>query len=278
MSVMTDKANIYMNNPLNVCVLGGGSFGTALASIASANGYPTRIWMRNEQRVAEINEQHVNSQYLPGVNLHPALVATSSLAVALQDADVIFVSVPSKSFLEVMTEAKIHSRPDQCWVSTTKGIEESGFALMSDILRREVPDSAIGVLSGPNLAKEVAKKALAATVIASREAGLREKVQQVLGCSHFRVYANTDMYGVELGGALKNIYAIISGMAASLELGENTRAMLITRSLAEMSRFAVNLGANPMTFIGLAGVGDLIATCSSPLSRNYRVGFALAQG
>jgi glycerol-3-phosphate dehydrogenase (NAD(P)+) len=217
---MTDKANIYMNNPLNVCVLGGGSFGTALASIASANGYPTRIWMRNEQRVAEINEQHVNSQYLPGVNLHPALVATSSLAVALQDADVIFVSVPSKSFLEVMTEAKIHSRPDQCWVSTTKGIEESGFALMSDILRREVPDSAIGVLSGPNLAKEVAKKALAATVIASREAGLREKVQQVLGCSHFRVYANTDMYGVELGGALKNIYAIISGMAASLELGE----------------------------------------------------------
>lgn len=267
-----------MNKSLNVCVLGGGSFGTALANISATNGYPTRMWMRNTDRVDEINTRHTNQQYLPDTVLHPDLTATDRLGDALQGADVILVSVPSKSFAAVMAEASTFAVPGQCWVSTTKGIEEKGFSLMSDILAREVPEARIGVLSGPNLAKEVAQKALTATVIASRDAGLRDRVQNVLSCGYFRVYASTDMYGVELGGALKNIYAIISGMAAALNLGENTRAMLITRSLAEMSRFAVNLGANPMTFIGLAGVGDLVATCSSPLSRNYRVGYALAQG
>lgn len=267
-----------MNESLKVGVLGGGSFGTVLANIAASNGFPTTLWMRNTQRVESINRFHENQQYLPGVSLDPALVATDDLGATVTGSDILFVSIPSKSVVAVLHEAREFSRPEQMWISTTKGIEETRFALMSDILQRELPEARVGVLSGPNLAKELAQKSLTATVIASRDIQLREQVQQVLSCSYFRVYANTDMYGVELGGALKNIYAIISGMASALALGENTRAMLMTRSLAEMSRFAVNLGANPMTFMGLAGVGDLIVTCSSPLSRNYRVGFALAQG
>ena len=149
---------------------------------------------------------------------------------------------------------------------------------MSDVLRSVFPDNPIGVMGGPNLAKEIAKGELAATVIASEVSELRQSVQAALGCGNFRVYASADVYGVELGGALKNIYAIIAGIVAARGMGENTIAMLLTRSLAEMGRFAQVQGANPMTFLGLSGVGDLIATCSSPLSRNYRVGFALGEG
>jgi glycerol-3-phosphate dehydrogenase (NAD(P)+) len=149
---------------------------------------------------------------------------------------------------------------------------------MSQILEDVAPKARIGVLSGPNLAKEVADHALTATVVASEDAELCQRVQQALHGKTFRVYASADRFGVELGGALKNVYAIIAGMAAALGMGENTKSMLITRALAEMTRFAVKLGANPMTFLGLAGVGDLIVTCSSPKSRNYQVGFALGEG
>ncbi|WP_020408170.1 NAD(P)H-dependent glycerol-3-phosphate dehydrogenase [Hahella ganghwensis] len=263
---------------MKITVLGGGSFGTAIANIASGNNCETILWLRDEARANEINQEHVNRKYLPDTQLHQALVATTDMSEAISDADLIFVSVPSKSFRKVVQEAKKYQKPGQYWISTTKGIEESGFSLMSEILTSELEGREVGVLSGPNLAKEVAKGCLTATVIASTCEDLRTKVQEVLSSASFRVYANTDMYGVELGGALKNIYAIISGMAAALELGENTKSMLITRSLAEMSRFAVELGANPMTFLGLAGVGDLIVTCTSPLSRNYRVGYALGKG
>jgi glycerol-3-phosphate dehydrogenase (NAD(P)+) len=149
---------------------------------------------------------------------------------------------------------------------------------MSQILRDELPEAHVGVLSGPNLAKEVAQHQLTATVIASDDEALRTEVQAALHQSYFRVYASSDTYGVELGGTLKNIYAIAAGLSSALGMGENTKSMLLTRSLAEMSRFAVSMGANPMTFLGLAGVGDLIVTCMSPLSRNYRVGFALGNG
>ena len=149
---------------------------------------------------------------------------------------------------------------------------------MSQVLELFFPDNLVGVISGPNLAKEVAAKQLTGTVIASDNEGLRQQVQDILQCYFFRVYASNDRYGTELGGALKNIYAIAAGLSASMGMGENTRSMLLTRSLAEMSRLAVHMGANPMTFLGLAGVGDLIVTCMSPLSRNYRVGHALGQG
>lgn len=263
---------------LRVAVLGGGSFGTVLANMAAENGHATTLWLRDAAQLAEMNATRENSRYLPGFRLCDALSFSNELGAAVTDADVVFVSIPSKAFRSVVQAARPFVRPEQMLVSTTKGIERDSFTLMSEILREESGSRRIGVLSGPNLAKEIAARMLSGTVIASTQPDVRERVHQVLACRYFRVFANTDVYGVELGGALKNIYAIAAGMAAALKLGENSRSMLLTRALAEMSRFAVQMGANPLTFIGLAGVGDLIATCSSPLSRNYQVGFALGSG
>jgi glycerol-3-phosphate dehydrogenase (NAD(P)+) len=265
-------------NAVNVTVLGGGSFGTSIANILADNGHNVSLWMRNQNTVRDIAEKHENTQYLPGKKLNSSINPTTNLQSAVLPAEVIFVAIPSKAFKKVVTEASQWLTEHQILVSTTKGIEEDGFKLMSQILESCTPCKKIGVLSGPNLAKEIAERTLTGSVIASEHEEVRERVQAVLSCSYFRVYANSDMFGVELGGALKNIYAIASGMAAALGMGENTKSMLITRSLAEMSRFAARLGANPMTFLGLAGVGDLFVTCTSPLSRNYQVGFSLAQG
>ena len=259
-------------------VIGGGSFGTVVANILADNHIHTVQWMRNDDVARSINEQHSNPQYLPDVSLNPALTATTDLLDAIRGAEVIFVSVPSKSVREVVSSFAAELTPKQALVSTTKGIEPDGFLLMSQVLAEICPDNPVGVLSGPNLAKEIAKRELAATVIASENSDLRRNIQEALSCPYFRVYASNDLYGVELSGALKNIYAIVSGFVAALGMGENTRSMIITRSLAEMSRFAVALGANPLTFLGLAGVGDLVVTCTSPLSRNYRVGYAIGQG
>lgn len=261
-----------------IAVLGGGSFGTAIANIAAEAGVKAYLWMRSEATVEEIKATRENTKYLPGLMLHENLIPTSSLVEAIQSAEIIFFAIPSKSFRTVVESAKEYIRPEQFIVSTTKGIEPGTLNLMSDILHTELPDCPYGVMGGPNLAKEIAKHELTATVIASEHSGLRNSVQDILSCAYFRVYANADVYGVELGGALKNIYAIMAGIVAAKGLGENTVAMLLTRSLAEMGRFAQHQGANPLTFLGLAGVGDLIATCSSPLSRNYRVGFAFGSG
>ncbi len=270
-----------MNNELNsnkATVMGGGSFGTAIANILAENGFQVCQWMRNEQTISDMNTLHENKKYLPGVALHAGIEATSNLESAIADSSVIFYAIPSQSFREIVERTQGSVSKDQILISTTKGIEPQGFNLMSDVLRQVFPTNPVGVISGPNLAKEIANRQLAASVIASKDKRVRDFVQKSLSCSFFRIYVNADMYGVELGGALKNIYAIITGMAAALGYGENTKAMLITRSLAEMSRFAVSQGANPMTFLGLAGVGDLVATCVSPLSRNYRVGFAVGKG
>jgi glycerol-3-phosphate dehydrogenase (NAD(P)+) len=189
----------------------------------------------------------------------------------------IFVALPSSALRSVLAPHAELLR-GKGLVSLTKGIEAQSFKLMSQILEEIAPDARIGVLSGPNLAREIAEHALTATVVASEDEQLCQQVQDVLHGRTFRVYASADRFGVELGGALKNVYAIIAGMAVALGMGENTKSMLITRALAEMTRFAVSQGANPMTFLGLAGVGDLIVTCSSPKSRNYQVGHALGQG
>ena len=264
--------------PLKVAVLGGGSFGTVIANLAAGNGHSTTLWLRDPQQLADMREHRENTRYLPGFPLCPELQVSDDLLATVSSADLIFVSIPSKAFRSVLKAARPAFREDQMLVSTTKGIEKDTFALMSEILREESGLSRIGVISGPNLAKEIMAKQIAGTVVASPDEGLRDSVHAVLSCPYFRVFSNTDIYGVELSGALKNIYAVASGMAAAHKLGENSRAMLLTRSLAEMSRFAVHLGANPLTFLGLAGVGDLIATCSSSLSRNYQVGFAIGQG
>lgn len=267
-----------MSEVTKVAVLGGGSFGTIIANMVAENGFQVSHWMRDQQRVDEIIATRENSRYLPGYKLAESLVPTSDMQRALDGAQLVIVSIPSHSFRKVVKQASEWLQPSQMLISTTKGIEADTFSLMSEILRDELPQGRIGVLSGPNLAKEVAQRQLTATVIASEDAELREHAQKVLHSAYFRVYASSDTYGVELGGTLKNIYAIAAGLSAAMGMGENTKSMLMTRSLAEMSRFAVCMGANPMTFIGLAGVGDLIVTCMSPLSRNYRVGYALGEG
>lgn len=267
-----------MTQKVSVAVLGGGSFGTAIANIIAANHTPTYLWVRDEVVAAECQATRVNSRYLPDVTLAGELLITADLAQAVGASDLIFVSIPSHSFRTVTQQMRPHLRPNAIVISTAKGIEPEGFTLMSQILEQELPKHRIGVLSGPNFAKEIVQQRQTGTVIASEDESVIRCVQDTLRSETFRVYGNRDRYGVELGGALKNIYAIICGMAAALGAGQNTQAMLLTRSLAEMGRFANTLGADPMTFLGLAGVGDLILTCTSNLSRNYRVGFALGQG
>jgi glycerol-3-phosphate dehydrogenase (NAD(P)+) len=261
-----------------VAVLGGGSFGTAIANIVAAGAHHTFLWMRDQDNAARCQAQRENDRYLPGVPLTEGLEVTADLARAVANSDLLFVSIPSHSFRAVTRQLRAHLKPEAVVVSTAKGIEPEGFTLMSEILRQELPEHEVGVLSGPNFAKEIVAKQHTASVIASESERVCQLVQAVLRSETFRVYANPDRGGVELGGALKNIYAIICGMAAARGAGKNTQAMLLTRSLAEMGRFATEMGANPMTFLGLAGVGDLILTCTSDLSRNYRVGYQLGQG
>ena len=267
-----------MLNIKKICVIGGGSFGTAIANIAATRNTEVVLWMRSEKQCEAILNTRMNERYLPGYVLHECLTPSTDLASACKDADLIFVAVPSKAFRVVMQEAIQYISKGVPLISLTKGIEHGSFKLMSQILQEIAPGHDVGVLSGPNLAKEIAQNQLSATVIASYNPMLRKAIQSILDTPLFSVYGNPDTFGVELAGALKNIYAIVSGMAVSLGMGENTRAMIITRSLAEMSRFAQGMGANPLTFIGLAGVGDLIVTCSSALSRNYKVGYEIGRG
>ena len=261
-----------------ISVLGGGSFGTVLANIVAGNGYRVNFWMRNSDLVEQVNLQRENPQYLPGYKLHDGVHATDDIEAAVAGSRLVFVAVPSAYFRTVVKKMKPAVAPDTILISTTKGIEAGSFLLMSQVLREELPGALTGVLSGPNLAGEIAKKSLTGSVVASAHESVRERVRDILKSDYFRVYTNDDMFGVELGGSLKNIYAIIAGLASAMGMGQNTNSMLITRSLTEMARFGRELGADPMTFLGLAGVGDLIVTCSSSLSRNFRVGFALGEG
>ena len=263
---------------MQVAIVGAGSFGTAIANIVAQNGFPTFLWMRDRRQLADIRRHGENRRYLKGRALAGNVTPTCDMARAVGGADLVFVTVPSASFRAVTGDLAAHAKPGAYAISGTKGIEERGFHLMSGILAELLPGCVTGVISGPNLAEEIADGHHAGTVVASTSTALREAVSQALSSPTLRVYASEDVYGVELGGALKNIYAIVCGMAAALDVGQNTMGMLLTRSLAEMSRFAVSLGANPFTFLGLAGVGDLIVTCTSPLSRNYQVGHRVAKG
>ncbi|GAC1038996.1 NAD(P)H-dependent glycerol-3-phosphate dehydrogenase [Pseudomonas sp. No.117] len=260
-----------------IAVLGGGSFGTALANLVAENGLPVRLWMRDPQQAETIRRERENPRYLKGIKVHAAVEATSDLQAAIADCELVLVALPSSALRQALAPIA-RELEGRFLVSTTKGIEAHSFMLMSEILAEIVPRARIGIISGPNLAREIAEHQLTATVVASEDEAVCRQVQAVLHGRTFRVYASADRLGVELAGALKNVYAIIAGMAAALEMGENTRSMLITRALAEMTRFAVQRGANPITYLGLAGVGDLIVTCSSEKSRNYRVGHALGRG
>ncbi len=261
-----------------VAVIGGGSFGSALADILGHNGHRVALQFRTAEAAAAFNASHINAKYLPGITLSANITATADLAEAVHGATLVLVCVPSPWFRETVRAMAPALNAEQMLVSTTKGIETGTFKLMTEILGEETPCTRIGALSGPNLAKEIAAHKLSGTVIASSDAGLVAIVQEWLSCPYFRVYSNPDVRGVELGGVLKNVYAIATGLADALELGDNARGLILTRALAEMSRFAVKSGADPLTFLGLAGVGDLITTCTSPQSRNFRVGRLIGQG
>ena len=279
LDIETDLDNQLANEPtpLKIAVLGGGSFGTAMANLSSKNGCEVTLWVRDKRSVKSMQKTHINKKYLPDHKLDERLQFTHDLQAAVKGKDLIFVAVPSSAFRETLQKIAPFISA-QAIVSLTKGMEKDTFALMSDVIADELPNVAFGVMSGPNLAKEIMNNMPSATVIASQSAALRLAVQTALHSAFFRVFASDDLIGVELGGALKNIYAIAMGMAAAYDIGENTKAMILTRALAEMSRFGVQAGANPLTFLGLSGVGDLYATCSSTLSRNYQIGNMLGRG
>ena len=261
-----------------VAIIGAGNFGTVIANIIANNGVPTYLWMRDEELLGDIRKHSENRRYLPGTKLSKNLIFTSDASTAVRASELVILCIPSASFRDIARVVGAHFRPHSYAVSTTKGVELEGFKLMSQILHEELPMCSVGVLSGPNLAVEIAAGLYAGTVIASEDESLCEYVQKSLSSSSFRVYSSSDVYGVELGGTLKNIYAIICGIASGLKVGQNALAMVITRSLTEMGRFAEAIGANPYTFLGLSGVGDLVATCTSPDSRNYQLGYQVAAG
>ena len=261
-----------------IAVVGAGMFGTAMANIAGENGYSVSLWARDEEQVKSMIETGENAKYLPGYPLHSRIRPSGNLHETLHGARIVFMSVPSSSIREVARMAASSIESGAMVISTTKGVEPDGFYLMSEVLGEELSGVSIGVLSGPNLAEEIMQKQITATVIASKSTDLIETVQKILHTSYFRLYSSDDVYGVELAGALKNVYAIAAGFAAALGVGSNTMGVLVTRSLAEMSRFAHAMGARPMTFMGLAGIGDLLVTCTSPLSRNYQIGYLIGQG
>ena len=264
-------------NRKNISVLGGGSWGTVLAYLASLNGNKVNLWMRDNNLAEEINSTRINQRYLPKLNLGKNITATSQIE-DIKESDLIIFCVPSDAFRDVSLVASSFINENTFLVTATKGVEKDDFSLMSKILEEYYSKNLIGILSGPNLAEEIANHHLSGTVIASKHKTLRDEVIQNLSTDFFRIYENDDPYGVEMGGALKNIYAIACGIADGLNSGENTIGMIMTRGLGEMSRLATDLGANPQTFLGLAGVGDLITTCASPLSRNHQFGKYIGEG
>lgn len=265
---------------MKVAVIGAGSWGTVVASLVSQNATAV-LWARRTEVAEAVNERHENPDYLAGVSLPATLTATADLAAAVEGADVVVMGVPSHGFRAVLAEAAPLIAPDVPVVSLTKGVEQSTFKRMTEVtaevLAGHRPDR-IGVLSGPNLAGEIAAGQPAATVVAFTDEEMAERLQRIFMTPRFRVYTNPDVVGCETAGALKNVMAIATGIAAGLGYGDNSRAALITRGLAELTRLGVALGGHPLTFLGLAGIGDLVATCSSERSRNRTVGFQLGQG
>jgi len=262
---------------LNFGILGGGSWGTTVASLTAKNSNTT-LWARNENTVSEINEKHTNSKYLPGAQLNNNLKASNSIEETVKNADVIVVGIPSQHFRDVIKKAKPHIRPWVPIVSLAKGLELDTKMRMTEIIEEELPGHPAGVLTGPNLAKEIQAGQAAAAVIAMVDDTIAKQLQQAFSTGLFRVYTNDDVIGCELGGALKNIMAIATGMGDGANAGDNTRAALITRGLSELTRLGTTMGGKSRTFSGLAGMGDLVATCSSSKSRNHHVGFQLGRG
>lgn len=263
--------------PIRVTVLGGGSWGTTVAHLCAHNT-PTVLWARDTATVDDVNERHVNSKYLSGFSLHPDLTATTDFAQAVSHTDLLIMGVPTGAFRETAQRAAAHLRPWVPVVSLAKGFEQGSRMRMTQIIEEELPSRPVGVLTGPNLAKEILAGDPAGAVIALTELHIAERLQSVFTTANFRVFTHHDVLGCELGGALKNVYAVAAGVVEGGGLGDNARATLITRSLAELIALGTEMGGEPLTLAGLAGMGDLVATCISPQSRNSHVGRELGAG
>jgi glycerol-3-phosphate dehydrogenase (NAD(P)+) len=266
-----------MAGDIKVAVIGAGSWGTTVAALASSNT-PTVLWARRRALADQINDSKVNAEYLPAFPLPDELHATDSLADAVSNADVVVMAVPSHGFRDVAVEAAVSIRPWVPVVSLSKGLERTTLKRMSEVASDVMPGHPVAVLTGPNLAKEILGGQPAASVVAIDDRTIASELQRIFGRPSLRVYTNGDVIGCEVAGVVKNVIAIAAGMAEGMGFGDNTRATLITRGLAEMTRLGVAMGGNPATFAGLAGMGDLIATCSSKQSRNNQVGLQLGQG
>ncbi|GAA4690669.1 NAD(P)H-dependent glycerol-3-phosphate dehydrogenase [Nocardioides conyzicola] len=263
-----------------VAVFGAGSWGTAFSIVLADAGNDVTLWARREEVAVAVNERRENADYLPGVELPPAIQATHDVEKALHGADVVVLATPSQSLRENLTQWAPYVEPGATFVSLMKGVELGTLERMSQVIAEitEAGPERIAVISGPNLAKEIARREPAASVVACEDEDVAKMLQARCHSPAFRPYTSVDVLGCELGGAYKNVVALSVGMAVGLGFGDNTTASLITRGLAETARLAMALGANPLTLMGLAGLGDLVATCSSPLSRNRTFGEKLGQG
>jgi glycerol-3-phosphate dehydrogenase (NAD(P)+) len=262
---------------MNMAVIGAGSWGTTVASLAAANT-PTTLWARRPEIVESINTHHINPDYIGGVGLSPNLRASVSLEDTVSAADIVVMAVPSQGFRQVLTEASQFIRPWVPVVSLSKGLEAGSMLRMSQVAHQVLPGHPVAVLTGPNLASEISVGQPAASVVAIDDAVIATALQELFSSPTFRVYTNPDVVGCEIAGVVKNVIAIASGIAMGMGFGDNTRATLITRGLAEMTRLAMALGGQLESLAGLAGMGDLIATCSSTSSRNTTVGMRLGKG
>lgn len=261
-------------------VIGCGSWGTALAIVLADKGIPVRMWCRRPEQAEEMNTQRENKKYLPGITLPEAISVTNDLGEALQDTDYIVLSVPSQSLRETLEKMKDLVPANATLINTAKGLEVGTKLRMSQVVESVLPGTAdrFVALYGPSHAEEVGRGLPAAVVSCSVNPQAAEAVQDLFMAPSFRVYTNEDLVGVEIGGAIKNIIAIATGICNGLGLGDNAQAALLTRGMAEISRLGAALGADPMTFGGLTGIGDLVVTCTSRHSRNHRCGLALGQG
>jgi len=265
---------------MKAVVLGAGSWGTTFAQVLCDAGTPTTLWARSPETASAINKIHENPRYLPGMPLPLTLTATTDAAEALAGADLVVLSVPAQTLRANLTALAPYVPQGALLVSLMKGIELGTNKRMSEVIRDVlgVPAGYVAVVSGPNLAPEIAQRQAAASVVACSDELSAQLLQRACHTDYFRPYWDTDVLGCELGGVVKNIIALAVGVGVALGLGDNTKATLITRGLAEMARLGEAMGANPRTFAGLAGMGDLVATCSSPLSRNRRFGEYLGRG
>lgn len=265
---------------MRISVIGGGAWGTTMASMSASKG-PVTLWAREPEVVEDINSNHRNELFLPGIDLPPELVATCDISEAVSVADAILVAVPAQHLRQVLASAASAIKPDTPLLTLTKGIESATLLRMTEIAAEVLPGhrpDLIGVLSGPNIAAQVARHEPAATVVALPDLDMAATLQVALSTPNLRVYTNPDVVGCEIGGAVKNVIALAAGMAEGLGFNDNTMAAIVTRGLAELARLGVALGGQPLTFLGLAGIGDLVVTCHSQASRNHHVGVELGKG